>query len=92
MKTYIIAAVILLASQITHATDAAPASAAYQFDAMACSRIAQKWIDNPFTLTMGQLDELALCAKTLQSMKLREQQMNKELNAIDRLYKQKVAE
>lgn len=90
MKTYILATMILLASQIAHAADAAPVSAPFQFDVMTCSRIAQKWIDNPFTLTMGQLDELALCAKTLQSMKLREQQMNKELNAIDKLYQQKV--
>lgn len=76
----------MLVTNAAHAEDSTKATGSFQFDAMECSKIAQKWIADPFVLTMGELDELALCAKTLQAMKLQEQQIQKDQKAIERLY------
>lgn len=90
--TNIIALTIaMLATHTVHAGEATKANVTFQFDAMECSKIAQKWIADPFVLTMGELDELALCAKTLQSLKLQEQQIQKDQKSIDRLYGNKGA-
>jgi hypothetical protein len=81
--------VALLVTTVAHAEDSTKETGPFQFDAMECSKIAQKWIADPFVLTMGELDELALCARTLQSLKLQEQQIQKNQKAIDKLYEKR---
>lgn len=41
-------------------------------DIMTCHSLYKKAAGNPFSPTVGELDTIAVCAKTMQSMKLNE--------------------
>lgn len=74
-------AVMVIASLISVG---ASAGDIFQFDATACAKIAQKFGSNPFSLNVGELDQLQLCADGLKAMVV-QQKTNDEVNrAIER--------
>lgn len=71
-------AVLLIAASSTAMAAGIP-------DIMTCQSLYKKAAENPFGPTVGELDTIAVCAKTMQSMKLSEADEKRLDELADRL-------
>ena len=74
MSKFILTFTLLIASSI-----AAAAGVSFQYDAMECAHVAQKFTDHQFHMTVSDLDLLETCAASMKSMVINERSNQKEM-------------
>lgn len=74
----IIAAVTILAS------GPALADGVFQYDPTACAKLAKRFSDNQFVMSVNELDNLQLCAGSMKAMVVQQKTSETEVRSIER--------